>query len=59
VTFFIGYHTSTKLLSVEETGPSNILAKVDFTGDFGHETGGLVILFNEAGLIKHVEAYLD
>ncbi|TDQ08116.1 hypothetical protein ATK78_2618 [Pedobacter metabolipauper] len=33
--------------------------KVEFIGDFGHETGGLVILFNETGLIKHVEAYLD
>ncbi|MGN8055989.1 nuclear transport factor 2 family protein [Pedobacter sp. 22163] len=59
VTFFIGYHTSTQLLSVEETGSDKILAKVDFTGDFGHETGGLAIHFNETGLIKHIEAYLD
>ena len=59
VTFFIGYHTSTQLLSVEQTGATKILAKVDFTGDFGHETGGLAIHFNEDGLIKHIEAHLD
>ena len=59
VTFFIGYHTSTQLLSLEYTGPDSVLAKVDFTGDFGHETGGLDIRVNEAGLIEHIDAYLD
>lgn len=33
VTFFIGYHTSTKLLSLEHTAPDQVMAKVDFTGD--------------------------
>ncbi|WP_295711534.1 nuclear transport factor 2 family protein [Mucilaginibacter sp.] len=59
VTFFIGYHTSTQLLSLEYSGPDNVLVKVDFTGDFGHETGGLDIRVNEAGLIEHIDAYLD
>lgn len=59
VTFFIGYHTATQLLSLEHTGPGKILAKIDFTGDFGHETGGLAISFNNAGLIEHIDAYLD
>lgn len=59
VTFFIGYHTSARLLSLDFTGPDKVLAKVDFTGDFGHETGGLDIRVNEAGLIEHIEAYLD
>ncbi|MDN3550042.1 nuclear transport factor 2 family protein [Mucilaginibacter aquaedulcis] len=59
VTFFIGYHTSTKLLSLDYTGPDQVLAKVDFTGDFGHETGGLDIRVNDAGLIAHIDAYLD
>jgi ketosteroid isomerase-like protein len=59
VTFFIGYHTATKLLSLEHSSPANIVAKVDFTGDFGHETGGLAIRINEAGLIEHIDAYLD
>jgi len=59
VTFFIGYHTSTKLVSLEHTDPGKIVAKVDFTGDFGHETGGLIIRVNEAGLIENIDAYLD
>ena len=59
VTFFIGYHTSTQLLSVEQIGPAEILAKVDFTGDFGHETGGLAIRISNTGLIEHIDAYLD
>jgi ketosteroid isomerase-like protein len=59
VTFFIGYHTKTQLLSFEHPGAYNILAKVDFTGDFGHETGWLDIRFNDAGLIEHIDADLD
>jgi ketosteroid isomerase-like protein len=59
VTFFIGYHTKTELLSFEHPGPGNLLVKVDFTGDFGHETGWLYIRFNDAGLIEHVDADLD
>ena len=59
VTFFVGYHTSTELVSLEHKGLGKILAKVDFTGDFGHETGGLDIRFNEAGLISRIDAYLD
>jgi ketosteroid isomerase-like protein len=59
VTFFIGYHTQTKLLSFEPTEAGKILAKVDFTGDFGHETGWLDIRFNDAGLIEHIDADLD
>jgi ketosteroid isomerase-like protein len=59
VTFFLGYHTKTELLSFEHTGPGRVLAKVDFTGDFGHETGYLDIRFNETGLIEHIDADLD
>jgi ketosteroid isomerase-like protein len=58
-TFFIGYHTKTELLSFEQTKPGQLLAKVDFTGDFGHETGWLDIRFNDAGLIEHIDADLD
>ena len=59
VTFFIGYHTKTELLSYEHTETGKLLAKVNFTGDFGHETGWLGIRFNDAGLIKHIDADLD
>lgn len=57
--FFIGYHTKTKLLSFEYPGQGKILAKVDFTGDFGHETGWLAIRFNDEGLIDYIDADLD
>jgi hypothetical protein len=59
VTFFIGYNTVTKLLSMEHIGPGQVIAKVDFTGDFGHETGVLAMRINESGLIEHIDAYLD
>ncbi|MDN3583882.1 nuclear transport factor 2 family protein [Mucilaginibacter flavus] len=59
VNFFIDYHTATQVLLLEHTAPDKILLKVDFTGDFGHETGGLNIRFNEAGLISSIDAYLD
>jgi hypothetical protein len=59
VTFFLGYHTKTELLSFKQTKPGQLLAKVDFTGDFGHETGWLDIRFNDAGLIEHIDADLD
>jgi ketosteroid isomerase-like protein len=58
-TFFLGYHTKTELLSLEHTEKGKILAKVDFTGDFGHETGGLEFRFNDAGMITHIDAFLD
>lgn len=57
--FFIGYKTVTKLISIEKTDNLNANAKVDFTGDFGHETGALNFTFNEEGLIKTIHAYLD
>lgn len=57
--FFIGYNTVTKILSVEVTKPTEAKVLVDFTGDFGHETGGLNITVNSAGLIIGIDAYLD
>ena len=58
VTFFIGYNTSTQLLSLEHTEPGRINAKVDFTGDFGNETGRLDFHINDAGLIGQIDADL-
>lgn len=58
-TFFVGYKTVTKLESIKESGKRNAKVKVDFTGDFGHETGGLDFTFNSDGLIITVNAYLD
>ncbi|MES2829348.1 MAG: nuclear transport factor 2 family protein [Bacteroidota bacterium] len=58
-TFFIGYHTTTKLMSLEHVEPGRIVAKVDFTGDFGHETGVLEIFTDAAGLMVRINADLD
>ena len=57
--FFVGYKTVTKLESVEIVNAHSAKAKVDFTGNFGHETGGLDITINKEGLITTIEAYLD
>lgn len=57
--FFVGYKTVTKLESVEVLNDLNANAHVDFTGDFGHETGALDFTLNADDLIKKVNAYLD
>jgi ketosteroid isomerase-like protein len=57
--FFVGYHTVTKLESLELLNELQAIAQVDFTGDFGHETGGLNFTFNADGLIITIDAHLD
>jgi len=57
--FFIGYSTTSRLLSLEQ--PHNLVAlvHVDFTGTFGHEIGSLRIQANAAGLIERIDADLE
>ena len=57
--FFVGYKTVTKLESVEVIDNLNANAQVDFTGDFGHETGALNFTLNTDGLITGIGAYLN
>ncbi len=57
--FFVGYHTSTKLLSIEMKGNHRAIARVDFTGDFGHEIGLLDVSINQNGLIQEIAADLE
>ncbi|RWR27235.1 nuclear transport factor 2 family protein [Sinirhodobacter populi] len=57
--FFVGYHTSTRLLSITDLDRDHVRVRVDFTGDFGHEVGLLEIAFNAGGLIAHVDADLE
>jgi ketosteroid isomerase-like protein len=57
--FFLGYNTFTKLESLKLISKTNALAQVDFTGDFGHETGGLNFIINADGFIVSIEAHLD
>ena len=57
--FFVGYNTVTRLESFEIINDEQVSAQVDFTGDFGHETGALNFTINEEGLIAHIDAHLD
>jgi ketosteroid isomerase-like protein len=57
--FFVGYHTVTRLESLKVVNDQHARAQVDFTGDFGHETGSLNVTINSAGLITAIDAYLD
>ena len=57
--YFIGYHTETLILSVDETGKNRARVRVDFTGDFGHEIGRLDITVDAAGLITRIDADLE
>lgn len=57
--FFIGYHTVTRLLSIEHLAPDLARVRVDFTGDFGHEIGRLDLKVNKLGLIVRIDANLE
>lgn len=57
--YFVGYHTVSKLVSVAVSDDRHAKAQLDFTGDFGHETGALDITINGDGLIVAVQADLD
>jgi ketosteroid isomerase-like protein len=57
--FFVGYHTVTRLLSLEPAGGNRARLRVDFTGDFGHEIGRLDISVGPGGLIARIDADLE
>jgi ketosteroid isomerase-like protein len=57
--FFVGYNTVSKILAIEELGERSAKVRLDFTGDFGHETGFLLVTTNPQGLISAVSADLD
>lgn len=57
--FFVGYHTVTRLLSLEDLGTGMARVRVDFTGDFGHEIGLLDISIDAAGAIVRIDATLE
>ena len=57
--YFIGYHTVTRLLSIERIGERQARVRVDFTGDFGHEIGLLDISVDDEGLIVRIDADLE
>lgn len=57
--FFVGYKTASKLLSLERLDDFAAVARVDFTGDFGHEIGSLKIRAGAGGLIERIDADLE
>lgn len=57
--YFKGYHTVTRFLSITDLGDNKARLRVDFTGDFGHETGVLVIEANADGLFVRIDADLE
>ncbi|KQW30270.1 hypothetical protein ASE36_21850 [Rhizobium sp. Root274] len=57
--YFKGYHTVTRLLSIDDLGDDRARVRVDFTGDFGHEIGLLVIQKNANGLFVRIDADLE
>lgn len=56
--YFVGYHTETRLLSIEILGDSRARVRVDFTGDFGHEIGFLEMSVTDS-LIVRIDANLE
>lgn len=57
--FFIGYHTVTRILSIEYLSLKQARVRVDFTGNFGHEIGLLELHVDERGLIVRIDADLE
>jgi hypothetical protein len=57
--FFVGYKTISELLSLKQLDDFEALVRLDFTGDFGHETGTLKIKTNSSGLIERIDADLE
>ncbi|WP_426804786.1 nuclear transport factor 2 family protein [Stenotrophomonas sp. SrG] len=57
--YFVGYHTVTRLLSLEGLGDARARARVDFTCDFGHEIGILLVAVDSAGRISRIDASLE
>ncbi|RYE40232.1 MAG: nuclear transport factor 2 family protein [Hyphomicrobiales bacterium] len=57
--YFKGYHTVTRVLSIENIDEAEARVRVDFTGDFGHEIGLLNIRLDAEGLICRIDADLE
>ncbi|RJF76395.1 nuclear transport factor 2 family protein [Rhodopseudomonas palustris] len=56
--YFIGYHTVSRVLSIETIGDTRARLRIDFTGDFGHEIGLLDMSVDSDGLIARIDADL-
>ncbi|MGE8568798.1 MAG: nuclear transport factor 2 family protein [Achromobacter sp.] len=57
--FFVGYKTASTVLSTQQLDARKTVARVDFTGDFGHEIGILKFAVNADGFIERIDADLE
>lgn len=57
--FFVGYKTVSTVLSTQQLDARKTVARVDFTGDFGHEIGVLKFAVNADGFIERIDADLE
>jgi len=57
--FCVGYHTITRLLSIESLPDGRARVRVDFTGDFGHEIGRLDLTVDADRRITRIDADLE
>ncbi len=57
--FFVGYNTSSRLLTLDLLDEFHALVRLDFTGDFGHEVGVLKVAINLDGRIERIDADLQ
>lgn len=57
--YFPGYRTVTRFLAIRHLGGGKARVRVDFTGDFGHETGVLDLTLAAHGSICRIDASLE
>jgi len=57
--YFVGYHTVTRLLSIDSLPDGRAHVRVDFTGDFGHEIGLLDLTVDADRRITRIDADLE
>ncbi|MCC4621524.1 nuclear transport factor 2 family protein [Xanthomonas cassavae CFBP 4642] len=57
--YFVGYDTVARILALNHADELCSRLRLDFTGDFGHEIGQMVLRFDAGGLIVHLHAELE
>ncbi len=57
--YFVSYRTISKIIEIEGITPDRAVARVDFTGSFGHEIGTLDVTLSRGGLISLIKANLE
>ena len=56
--FFVGYNTASRIVSIDVKGDHRAVVHLDFTGDFGHETGFIDLTINDDRLFTAAAADL-